>query len=513
MSFLKTKTGIAVAVLVVIAGGYWLTHRGGTTYQFITVQRGTIAEEVSVTGNTTPTQSVSLGFQDSGTIASVFRALGDSVRAGDVVAELNLADLSAAVQQAKANVAIQQAKLDGLKAGAQPEDIAASQAALQKAQQDLANYYSSISDSSVSGYAKANDAVRTQLNTLFSNAETTLPQLNFKTSNAQAGTDAVNLRVSASIELNAWKQELATLTPSSPQDELAAALKNDLVYLDSMRNLLNTVSTALDGNIDLGATALAADKANVTTGLTEVNAAMSGLNTISQNIASQEATVAQAQAQLQLKQAGSTPQDIAAQEAQVQQVQAALASAEAKLQNAKIVAPIDGVITQQDAKIGQIATAGTPLVSIIGNKGFEVDAGISEVDVGKVAVGDTVAMTLDAFPNETFAGTVFYIAPAQTNTQGVITYLAKISFDTADPRIKSGLTANVVIRTATKDNVLILPQYALLQNDQGSFVEVLKNNVVTQVPVTIGIQDEKGNVEMLSGVTEGEQVLNIGLKS
>jgi hypothetical protein len=59
---------------------------------------------------------------------------------------------------------------------------------------------------------------------------------------------------------------------------------------------------------------------------------------------------------------------------------------------------------------------------------------------------------------------------------------------------------------------LILPQYAILQNDSGSFVETLLGKTATTTPVTLGIQDQQGRVEVLSGVTLGEQVINIGLK-
>jgi membrane fusion protein (multidrug efflux system) len=199
-------------------------------------------------------------------------------------------------------------------------------------------------------------------------------------------------------------------------------------------------------------------------------------------------------------------------DAQIVQAQALVESAQAKLQNAEIIAPISGTVTQFDAKVGQFASLSTPLVSIISDAGYEVDGGVSEIDIGKVSVGDTVSMTLDAFPNESFTGKVFYIAPAETNTNGVISYQIKISFDKNDMRLKSGLTANIDIQTKHKDNVLILPQYAILQNDQGTFVETLVNNKIIQNPVTLGIQDEKGNVEVVSGVTNGEQVLNIGLK-
>ena len=190
-----------------------------------------------------------------------------------------------------------------------------------------------------------------------------------------------------------------------------------------------------------------------------------------------------------------------------------MASARANLQNAQIIAPISGTITQQDAKVGQQASPSTPLVSIMGNGGFEVDVGVSETDIGKLTVGDTATMTLDAFPGEEFNGTVFYIAPAETNAQGVVSYLVKISFNQPDARLKSGLTANIDIQTKHVDQALILPQYAILQNDQGTFVQTMLGTMVTTTPVTLGIQDQDGRVEVLQGVVPGEQVINIGLKA
>ena len=119
---------------------------------------------------------------------------------------------------------------------------------------------------------------------------------------------------------------------------------------------------------------------------------------------------------------------------------------------------------------------------------------------------------VDALPGETFQGTVFYIDPAETVTQGVVDYKIKVSLNSSDTRIRSGLTANLAIRTRHKDAVALLPQYAILQNDQGTYVEVMQGKNVINLPVTLGIQDEKGNVEIVSGVQKGDQVLNVGLK-
>ena len=222
--------------------------------------------------------------------------------------------------------------------------------------------------------------------------------------------------------------------------------------------------------------------------------------------------VSGAQADLQIKLAGATAQDIEAQQAQVSQAQASVASVRAKLANSKIVAPISGLVTICDAKIGQVATPGTTLIAIISSNKLEADVQVPEIDIGKIAIGDPVTMNFDAFPNESFKGKVFYIDPAQTLNQGAVDYKVKVSFDTVDQRLKSGLTVNLNIETKTDENALILPQYAVEQNDQGTFIEKIVNNKASTTAVTLGIQDQNGNVEILTGVQEGDKVLNVGLK-
>ncbi|MBP7831685.1 MAG: efflux RND transporter periplasmic adaptor subunit [Candidatus Pacebacteria bacterium] len=503
-SFAKTKKGIAIIAAIIIVVIIIVSGGKKENLQQVAVTKGTINETVSITGNTSPVESVDLSFGSSGIVSRVDKTVGTKVTKGQLIAQLNSSDLGAQANQAQANLAAQQAKLEGIQAGSRPEDIASSQAALDKAKQDLDNLYASITDTSNDSYAKANDAVRAQIDPLFYDDETQKPQLTYSTSSP---VDAlITRRIAASVTLNSWQ--------TSGQE---SQLSKNISDLSTIRTMLDLAAKSLDQSINIDATTLAAYKAAVTAATSAVNLASKNLNTLSQNISSQKLTINQLQAQLDLKRAGSTPQDISAQMAQVASAQAALQSAYAKLSNNRIVSPINGVITKIDAKVGQLATTGTPLVSIISDSAFEVNALISEIDIGKVAIDNSVSMTLDAFPSETFAGTVFYIDPAQTSTDGVVGYKIKISFDTADPRMKSGLTANIDIKTRSKENVLILPQYAILQNDDGVFVQVLDENKkgkdkTVDLPVTLGLQDQDGNVEITSGVSEGQQVVNIGLK-
>ncbi|HZX73070.1 MAG TPA: biotin/lipoyl-binding protein, partial [Cyclobacteriaceae bacterium] len=294
-NFFRSKLGIGILVVIVIIIGYKLFHRK-PVQQLIPVTQGAITESVSLTGNTTPAQSVSLSFNSSGTISHVYSDLGKKVSAGQILAELNVSDLVASLRGAQANVDAQQAKLQGLQNGSRPEDIAASQANVDKANQDLANMYAGISDTSIDSYTKADDAVHTQLDSLFLNGDTN-PTFTFTTSNSQAESNAKVLRVNAAKALVSWHAELgsADQTSTTSQEKL---LQDEVGYLSTVRNMLSAVSDALDSAVGVNATTLASYKASLSAALTEVNTATKNLNIISQNIASQKLTISQLQATL-----------------------------------------------------------------------------------------------------------------------------------------------------------------------------------------------------------------------
>jgi RND family efflux transporter MFP subunit len=503
-NFIRSKIVIGVVIaLVVIIGGYFLFFRHSPTYQFVTVQRGSVIETVSLTGNTKPEQSVSLSFGSSGTISNVYSDLGKQVQAGQVLAELNMNDLVAGLHQAQANVDAQQAKLQGLQSGARPEDIA-----LYK--QKYADASSALVIAMNNTYLQTESAVLRYADTLFTNGTTVNPAIQVSTQSRDE-EQSINMdRIIAGEKLKKWKTALTSISASSDDKSIndTRSIGTDAVnFISGFISHLGTIVGILNPNgSNLSQTVIDTYRTNINTAAQIVTSGASAEQTAYAAWTSADETLIS-------QQAGSKSTDISAQVAAVKSAQAGVDSSLANIQNAEIVAPLSGTITQFDAKVGQLASPSTPLVSIMSDSGYEVDAGASEIDVGKIALGNKVSMTIDALPNETFPGSVFYIAPAQTNVQGVITYQIKISFDKPDPRFKSGFTVNIDIETRRKDNVLTLPQYAILQNDQGIFVETLENGVTKQNPVTLGIQDQKGNVEIVSGVTEGEKVLNIGLKA
>ena len=503
ISYIKKRPYIFGAIAVVILiGGYFLFFHHTTTYQFITVKSGFIDESVSITGNTTPNQSVSLSFGSGGTISHIYSLLGKQVSSGEVLAELNTSDLTAQLHQAQASYSVAQTSYDKLVNGASTTDIEVAKVALSNAK----NTY----DNTV---AQQKVLVANALSAMLNSGLVAVP--------ATSGASNVGLPIISGTYTGTLEGEYEISVYSG-----GSGAYFSVSGLETGGGVVSTVAVPLgteglfiqfpSNNILLDTNTkwtVSVPNTQSLTYLTYYNAYQSALQTQSQAVATAGGAVDTAQANLDQREAGARPEDLSIAKAQVDEARATVESITAKLENAEIVAPISGVVTQFDVKIGQIASPSIPLVSIMSNGGYEVDSGVSETDVGKILVKDKVSMTLDAFPNETFTGSVFYIAPAETNTGGVISYQVKVAFDKLDSRLKSGLTANIDIQTKHKDGVLILPQYAILQNDQGTYVETVNNNKVTQNPVVLGILDQKGNVEIISGVTEGEQVLNIGLKA
>lgn len=457
---------ISLAGVLLVAGGvWWYVGTQQDTYQFVTVTKGDIVETVAVTGSTLPIQSVSLGFQNSGTIARVYHKVGDRVSAGETLAQLNTASLQAALQQAQAayNAAV----------------ASRSSTSLPETATDARNAY-------LSAYTTLDTVLQEDVDTFFGEPTAYGPGLLINAAMYDYG-ELSRDREALNSEMYAYKQALPGAAKIDPTPLLISASS----VAQKTSDFLNKLAVAAnDRNSGASATQLAA--------LSSARASIAGLLS----------TLSAAQQAYRSQSVGAT----SLADASVEQAAAGVAVAKANLQGTEIVAPLSGVVTVFDAKVGQIAVAGSPLVSLISENAFQVEVGIPETDVGRVAVGNIVSMTLDAFPGETFLGRVFYIDPAQSSNEGVVDYKTKISFDKADPRMKSGLTANLDIQTRRKDDVLLLPQYAILQNDEGTFVKVLQNDGVKTEPVVLGIQDADGMVEILSGVTEGQEVLNIGLK-
>ncbi len=216
-------------------------------------------------------------------------------------------------------------------------------------------------------------------------------------------------------------------------------------------------------------------------------------------------------------------------ESSFQSAEAALAKAKRNLSYATINSPIDGIVINRDVEEGQTVASGysTPTLFEIAADltQMQVIADVDEADIGGVEIGQRVEFTVDAFPNDTFAGEVTQVRLGEssdgTTSSTVITYEVVISAPNPDKKLLPRLTANVSIYTLDRNDVLLVPNRALrftperdLIGKADTVVDVEAENKVwtrdgktfTAHAVEIGITNGI-NTEILSGVPEGTRVV------
>ena len=210
---------------------------------------------------------------------------------------------------------------------------------------------------------------------------------------------------------------------------------------------------------------------------------------------------------------------------QVATAKESVQKAQTNLGYATITSPIDGTVISKSVEEGQTVAASfnTPELFTIAKDltNMQVVADVDEADIGDVAVGNRVAFTVDAYPDDTFEGVVKQVRLEATTTNNVVTYEVVISAPNADLKLKPGLTANVTIFTKEQPNVLSVPNKALrftpTKETVGKDMKIvdckgknkvwtLNDKILTAHPVNIG-QSDATHTQIISGVKAGQSIV------
>lgn len=484
---------IGIAAVVSIGGAIWYVGSSHPpSFTTTTATRGNVIESIDEPATVLAENNAALSFQEGGQIASVDVTEGQTVSAGAVIASLSSASLQASVQEANAALAAAQANLAQVASGTRPEQLAIDETAVTNAQ-------ASISADIGNAYTAADDAVRNQVDNLFTNPDSNNPVFMVPVTDSQTLNNIESSRISMESVLDNWYAALSSSTNPGTLTGIAdSALGNVQSYLDLVALAVNGATP----QSSISATTLAGYKVNVATARAEVGAAISTLTAA-------ESGLQTAQNTLTLAQAGSTPQAIQAQEAVVAQAQAAANAAQVALNNSALVAPFSGTVENLTAQIGQVVSPGAPILSLVNNGGLKIQTYVSEADVAKVNNGDAAQITLDAFSaSTTFPATVTTVDDTQTQVNGTPAYLVTLHFTTAEPQLKDGMTGNAHIILAEDDNVIEVPSRLVINDDDSYSITVETATGTMQVPITIGLVGDNGMTEITSGITEGQQLAN-----
>jgi len=212
-------------------------------------------------------------------------------------------------------------------------------------------------------------------------------------------------------------------------------------------------------------------------------------------------------------------------QATIQQRGAALDAAQVNLDYTRITSPVDGTVVSRNVTVGQTVAASfqTPTLFLIATDltRMQVDANVSESDIGSISVGDTATFNVDAFPKRTFQGKVSQIRQSPQMVQNVVTYDVVVIVNNDDLALKPGLTAATRLTIDHRENVLRVPNQALryapggiasVRDEEQPQVWVMRDGAPVAVSITVGLQDDSFS-EIVDGELKPDDQVIVGEKT
>ena len=513
---------INVVLLLLVAGaglwGYMALHpkAAATSLSTTTVTTGDVQATVSATGKVISPSDVGLAPLAQGTLKSLNVKVGDVVRAGQVLAQLDTTNLTTALDQAQASLVTAKAAIAALtptKSAAEQAQAALqlsqAQAAVDSAKKSAADQTTLLSTNAAT-YQASVDAAKTALDNATANAALSAKQYQssvdrahttlqnyldiygpggISTAFCQTTSGQNNICVTELNDYNAWQDALTTQT---------ANLLKDKQNLDNLNTAYQNALISQKNNLAKDAVTAAGYQSQIT----------SAQNSLDNLVASQ------AVANQPAKQSAV---DSAA--AQLTTAQANFDQAKRNLAAATIVAPVGGTVASISTAVGgSVSTNSTPASATANASGFivltnvstlEVTGSFSEADAAKVIKGQSATFTFDALPNVNATGKVSYVDILPTTSSGATTYTATFTLDGSVPGLKPGMTATATVIVGEALNVTQVSAQAVTSLGGSSTVRVVTTvkgkQVITPTPVVIGLKGDSAD-EIQSGVKPGAVV-------
>jgi len=449
---MKRKWILYLVIAGIIAAAFlglraWQNARAAlnTAFQTEPIQRGNLTASVGATGSVRANQSALLTWQTSGQIGKITVAVGDTVTAGQVLAELEKSSLAQNIILAEADLVAARRNLEELL----NSDLARAQAqlALVQAQKNLEDTQKRRQSKD---YARA----------------------------SQATIDEARANYILAQNEYEKQKEIYEGFASLPEDDPRRAL--------ALSNLANAQR--------------ARDRA-----LANLNYLLGKPNDLEvaeadANVALAEARLKDAQREWERLKNGPDPRDI-------QAAQARIAALEATLKLARLEAPFTGVITEVRSKVGDQVAPGTVSFRLDDLSRLLVEVQVPEVDINRIQVGQSAKLTFDAIPGKEYAAKVVEVGRVGTLVSGVVNFNVTLELNDADEQVKPGMTAAVTILVQQLEDVLLVPNRAVRLREGQRVVYVLRNGLPTPVPIRLGATSETYSQVLEGDLREGDLVI------
>ena len=520
---------IVVAIAAVGFWGYSTLHpkAAAAALSTVTVSRGDVSSTVSSSGTVISPSDIALAPTTTGTLAKLNVKVGQSVHAGEVLAQMDTTSLKSAVAQAQSSLIQAQANLTSAQATA---DTTASTTAIQLQNDQTAvttaqNNYAYQQTLIASSQATDQTTVQTALNKL--NYDKNLASQNvaiYQSSVDTAKNSLTNAQLTYNDYVGLYGPAGITLTWCASINTVNAnctTLNQDNNAVISAQTAYNNALVTQQQNLAKDAQTIASDQQSYNDAL--ATAALN-LKKNAQTLASAQASIDSAQSALKLYQLqnsnSTTATTIAVDQAQITVAQSNLVTAQKNLAGATVKSPVSGKIASiSNTLIGATispnttptngSTGATGFIVLTDVGGLQVTAGFSESDVAKIAVGQTTSMAFTALPNEVGDAKVSNIALLPTTSSGATTYTVTFQLTGKIAGLKPGMTATATVIVADSPNAISVTSRAVTTRGQVSTVNVVTTvkgkQVETPTPVVVGIVGDSSD-EILSGLKVGQLV-------
>jgi len=464
----RTHKKISIIVLVIIVIISYLSINsiiGSNTtpqYTITTAKIGSIEQTVTGSGQVSSSNQTDIQSRVSGTIKSISVSVGQEVKAGQLLAIIDYSDAEISLQNAKISFA-------KINQPAKEADIVIAQNNLSKAYDSGYNAVANIFLDLPTIMFGMKDLLYSQDGYLSNQNSSYMSSIgrNYTDSAGMKYDIAYDKYQKTLLEYKSTTRNSATSSLDKLLNDASDTIKLVSEATASAQIAINYLKTFQE---DYRQSSAESALANITTWATQANSNVSNI------ISAQNSILSTANSLNTLIQ-GTDDLDIQSGRLNLEQSQR-------NYENYFIRAPYDGIVGRIPVNVYGQAGSGTTIATIIGQQ-KNASISLNEIDAAKVKVGQFVKITFDAIENINATGTVSVVDQVGTISNGVVSYGIKITINTNDERIKSGMSVNTSITTLKKDNVLIIPSGSIKKSGNETYVQTFSKDVIEKyIPPT-----------------------------
>lgn len=499
MSFLRVPTKYVFLIIVLASLGlfalYSTQHSRTPELITATVERGTVSEMVSISGFVEAKQSADLAFPATGIVTDILVTEGSEVEEGELLATLASTQLVAERSEAVAALEAAQASYSKTVAGPREETITLANTTLQNAKENLARITSEEEQ-------KVTNARTALLSTgLTAEAvdpnEGSVPPIVSGTYRCE-DQDVYTINVYGSSAKSGYSFSYA----GAEEGVAIASFDQPAPFGNCGLYLLLTAGSTYHNSEWL----IEIPNTRSQSYTTLRSAYILAMTQADNAMAAAKDAVKAAENQNSLTTAPARNEDVTEASAAVTQAKARIAAIDARIADRSIVAPFAGSVTDVSITKGETAQT-APVITLLSDGSFSLKARVPEIDITKIAKGQTILAVFDARSGELQTGTVVYISPIALQIDGVAYFEVTIELNESPSWLRAGLNADIDIITEQKEEVLRIPKRFVTTDAQGQSVVLLRSgNKVATTTVEILFIGNDSFLE-IEGLPEGSVVV------